>query len=381
MNAAQKRDYYEVLEIERSASAQEIKAAYRNAALKHHPDKNPGDKAAEEKFKEASEAYAVLSDADKRARYDRFGHASVGANPFEGFGGFGGFQGSLNDLFGDLFSELFGGGRGRAARGPARGADLRHDVTLTFEEAVFGKEINVTFPRDKGCEECGGSGARKGTSPKVCPNCHGSGEVRFSQGFFQVAKSCGQCRGEGKVVESPCGACRGRGKVQESVSRPVSIPAGVSSGTRMRVAGEGGLGERGGPRGDLYLFLSVRDHPLFQREENDLYCEVPVTFPEAALGTNLSVPTIDGQEVVKIPPGTQSGKLFRIKGKGVPFLNGRGRGDQHFRVVIETPTHLTKEQRKHLEAFAAASGPESHPQAKGFWEKVKEAFTAEARGS
>ena len=369
-----KRDYYEVLGVERKAAADEIKSAYRKAALKFHPDRNPGDKDSEEKFKEASEAYAVLSDADKRARYDQFGHAGLGANPFEGFGGFG-FSGSINDIFGDIFAEIFGGRAGRS-RGPERGQDLRYDLALTFEEAAFGTEKGVAFPRPRRCEECGGSGAKRGTTPKACATCRGTGEIRFSQGFFAISRPCSHCSGTGRVVGDPCGSCRGAGKVDAQASLTVKVPAGVDGGTRLRVAGEGIPGDSGGPPGDLYVVLSVKEHPIFQREENDILCEVPISFPEAALGASIDVPTLEGKMKLKIPAGTQSGKVIRLKHKGIPDLNGYGRGDLHVRLVVETPTNLSKDQRRLLEELQASCCPDNLPQGKSFWGKVKELFGA-----
>lgn len=370
MNAATKRDYYEVLEVQRGASPQEIKSAYRKAAIKYHPDKNPGDKASEDKFKEASEAYAVLSDADKRARYDQFGHSGMGANPFEGFG----FSGSVNDIFSDIFSEIFGntrgGGRSRTP-GVNRGADLRFNLEIAFEQAAFGAEVQVKVPRPVRCTVCSGSGSRPGTGPKTCPTCGGSGEMRFSQGFFSVARACSSCGGAGRVISDPCPTCRGAGKTEAEATLTVKIPPGVDTGTRLRLTGEGEPGEGGGPAGDLYVVLHVREHPFFQREENEVFCEIPISFVDATLGTSIDVPTLEGPEKLKVPAGTQTGKIFRIRGKGIPSLSGRGRGDQHIRVVIETPTNLSKQQRKLLEQFAEASSPESHPQAQGFWEKVK----------
>jgi molecular chaperone DnaJ len=370
---ATKRDYYDVLEISRDSSPEQIKSAYRKAAFKYHPDKNPGDKQAEERFKEASEAYAILSDAEKRARYDQFGHAGMGPNPFEGFsgGGFGGF-GSFNDIFGDIFGEIFGGARGRSA--PNRGADLRYNMEIAFEEAAFGTQAQVKIPRPKRCEECGGSGARKGSGPQVCPTCRGAGEVRFTQGFFSISRPCSHCDGTGRVIPHPCPACRGHGKVEAEATLTVKVPPGVDTGTRLRLTNEGEPGDTGGPPGDLYVVIQVREHPIFHREEDEILCEVPISFVDAALGTTIEVPTLDGKVKMKIPAGTQSGKVFRLKGRGVQELNGYGRGDQHVHVVVETPTNLSKEQKKLLEEFAAVSSPESHPQGKSFWSKVRELF-------
>ncbi|MBR2979577.1 MAG: molecular chaperone DnaJ [Myxococcaceae bacterium] len=381
MGQANKRDYYEVLGVGRDADAAKIKSAYRQAALKYHPDKNPGDAKAEELFKEASEAYAVLSDPDKRARYDRLGHAGLEGNPFEGFA----YNGSINDLLSDLFADLFGGGmggmgggRGGRAGGPPRGSDLRYDLTLEFEQAVFGLEKEIKVKRPKLCDECQGSGARKGTNPVTCSACGGRGEVRFSQGFFAVSRPCGNCSGTGQAIANPCPSCRGRGKRDSEATLTVKIPAGVDTGTRLRLSGEGEPGVRGGQSGDLYVFLSVREHPFFHRQEQEIFCEVPIQFTDAALGATIEVPTVDGKEPLKIPAGTQTGKVFHLRGKGVPAINGYGRGDQHIRVVIETPSRLTAEQKKLLEEFAALSktNGETHPQGKSFWEKVKAKFEA-----
>jgi molecular chaperone DnaJ len=373
MNAAPKRDYYEVLGVQRGASADEIKSSYRKLAFQWHPDKNPGNKEAEEKFKEASEAYAVLSDPEKRTRYDQFGFGGVGSNPFEGFGGFGFSGASINDIFGDIFGEIFGGSRGRRSA-VNRGADLRYNLEIGFEEAAFGTEAQVKIPRPHRCDECAGSGARKGTGPRACPTCGGSGELRFTQGFFSMSRPCSQCGGVGRVIADPCPRCRGRGKVDSEATLTVRVPPGVDTGTRLRLSGEGEPGDNAGPPGDLFVVLHVREHPLFQREDSDILCEVPISFTDAALGASIDVPTLDGKLKMKIPQGTQSGKIFRLRGKGIPDLNGRGRGDQHVRVVIETPTHLSKEQRNLLEQFAAIANPDSLPQSRSFWGKVKELF-------
>jgi len=372
MSSAAKRDYYEVLELARTATPDEIKSAYRKAALKYHPDRNPGDHQAEDRFKEASEAYAVLSDAEKRARYDQFGHAGLGATGFEGFGNFG----SMSDIFGDIFSEFFGMPRGGRGRGPvpSRGADLRYDLELSFEKAVFGADVQLEIPRPKRCETCNGSGSRPGTGPRACPTCGGTGELRFSQGFFSVTRACNQCGGAGRVISDPCQTCRGQGKLPDKVSLSGSIPPGVDNGTRVRVTGQGEPGELGGPPGDLYVFTHVQEHALFQREGTEIFCEVPIRFVDAALGATIEIPTLEGKEEVKIPAGTQTGKILRLKGKGVPSIRGRQRGDQHVRLVVEVPTHLSKKQKKILEEFAAESDAEIHPQSKSFKDKVRELF-------
>ncbi|MFW6369020.1 MAG: molecular chaperone DnaJ [Myxococcota bacterium] len=363
-----KRDYYEVLGVARGASDNELKRAYRKLAQQCHPDKNPDDPAAEDRFKEASEAYHVLSDPEKRARYDRFGHAGLGgggADPFAGFRG-GGF-GSINDIF--------GGGRRRGGR--ERGADLRYDLELDFEEAAFGTEKTIEITRPATCETCKGSGARPGTSPTTCRTCGGVGEVQLSQGFFAVRRTCPHCEGRGQTITDPCEDCRGTGKMPKTNEIEIQVPAGVDTGTRIRRAGEGEAGENGGPQGDLYVVCHVREHPIFIRQDTDVLCEVPISFPVAALGAEIDVPTLDGKVKMRIPSGTQSGKIFRLRGKGIPHLSGHGRGDQHVRIVVETPTNLDARQRKLLEEFAEISGNEVSPQSKGFFEKVRELFGAE----
>ena len=367
----QKRDYYEVLGVQKTVSAQELKSAFRKVALQYHPDRNPGNAEAEEKFKEASEAYEVLSDPERRAKYDRFGHAG---NPFEGFGGAGGgFQGvNINDIFGDIFGEIFGGGRGR--RQSNRGADLRYNLEIAFEEAAFGCRPKVTIPRPRTCDVCPGTGSKSGASPKPCRTCGGAGEVRFTQGFFAVSRPCSDCHGTGEVVADPCAKCHGVGKIPAEEVIEVNIPAGVDNGTRVRLTGMGEPGDRGGPPGDLYVTVIVREHPLFQREDYEVFCEVPISFTQAALGAKIDVPTLDGKVKMTIPTGTQSGKVFRLKGKGVPHLHSQQRGDQHVRVIVETPTDLSSKQRELLEKFAELSGEESHPQSKGFFDKVRELF-------
>jgi molecular chaperone DnaJ len=376
-----KRDYYEVLGIARTCTPQEMKSAYRKLAIQFHPDKNPGNAEAEEKFKECTEAYEVLSDAEKRARYDRYGHAAPG-----GFGG-GGAEGfsNINDIFGDIFGEMFGGGgRGRPRGGGggnqrARGQDLRYNLTISFTEAAFGTEAKMKIPRHKSCETCKGLGAKPGTTAKTCPGCHGSGELRMTQGFFQISRTCAQCAGTGKVITDPCVTCRGQGKVASETNLSVKIPPGVDTGTRLKLSGEGEPGERGGVPGDLYVVVSVEEHPIFVREDTEVICEVPVNFTQAALGATIEVPTLDGKVRMKIPAGSQSGKVFRLRGKGFPALGGGAqRGDQHVRVTVEVPGTLTKKQREILEQFAAISGEDAHPQQKGFFAKVRELFGSEA---
>lgn len=363
-----KRDYYEVLGVERNVSAQELKSAYRKVALKFHPDRNPGDTEAEDKFKEASEAYEVLSDPEKRQRYDQFGH---NGNVFEGFGGAGFSSATINDIFGEIFG--FGGGRQRTRGGRQRGADLRYNLEISFEEAAFGTEVSVKIPKPKRCEPCVGTGSTS-KQPRTCPTCGGAGEVRFTQGFFSVSRACTQCSGTGQFIADPCTECRGAGKVNAESTLSVKIPGGVDTGTRVRLTGEGEPGEQGGPAGDLYVVVHVKEHPIFVREDNEVLCEVPISFSQAALGAQIDVPTLDGKVKMKIPAGTQTGKVFRLKGKGIPHLHGNGRGDQHVRVVLETPTELTAQQRALLEKFAEISGEETHPHSKSFFEKVRELF-------
>ncbi len=366
MAAGSKRDYYEVLGVSKNVEAAELKSAFRKLAMKDHPDRNPGDKAAEERFKEAAEAYEVLSDPDKRARYDRFGHAAA-----EGFGA-GGFQGvNINEIFGDIFGEFFGGGR--RGGGPVRGSDLRYNLELKFEEAAFGAEVQVKIPRPKRCDACDGSGS-KTKSSRTCPTCGGAGEVRFSQGFFAVTRACHQCSGSGRVISDPCKTCHGQGVVEAASNLQVKIPPGVDTGTRVRLAGEGEPGPNGAPAGDLYVVVHVKEHAIFVREEDEVLCEVPISVAQAALGATIDVPTLEGTHPMKVPEGTQTGKVFRLKGKGIPHLHGGGRGDQHVRVVVETPTNLSARQRELLEQFAAESNEHSNPQTKSFFDKVKKAF-------
>ncbi|MFL5276292.1 MAG: molecular chaperone DnaJ [Myxococcales bacterium] len=369
----QKRDYYEVLGVARTCTPQELKSSFRKLAMQYHPDKNPGDKKAEESFKELSEAYEVLSDPEKRARYDRFGHQAPGGfgpSPFEG--GFGGAN--INDIFEGIFGDIFGGGGRRGRGGRQRGRDLRYNLETTFQEAAFGTEAKVKIPRQKNCATCHGSGAKPGTGPRTCPTCQGSGELRLTQGFFQIARPCNHCQGTGKVITDPCATCRGSGKVEEESVLTVKVPPGVDTGTRLKLTGEGEPGEHGGPPGDLYVVVHVQEHPIFIREDTEVICEVPISFTQAALGATIEVPTLDGKVKMKIPGGTQSGKVFRLRGKGIPHLNGYQRGDQHVRVTVEVPEKLTRKQREVLEQFASLTGEETHPQAKSFFDKVREMF-------
>ncbi len=371
MATTEKRDYYEVLGIQKNASVDEIKKAYRRLAMQYHPDKNPGDPTAEEKFKEAAEAYGVLSDEEKRAHYDRYGH--------QGLNGMGGFDPSqfadFGDILGDLFGfgDLFGTGRRRATRA-ARGADLRYDLTLSFEEAVFGKEVTLDIPRAATCPTCSGTGAKPGTQPQTCGGCGGRGQIRFTQGFFAVARTCPQCGGAGKVIKDPCATCEGAGRVREEKKISVKVPAGVDDGSRLRVAGEGEGGHNGGPPGDLYVFLSVREHPKFQRRDSDIHSEQTISFTQAALGAEVRTATIDGDEMLRVPAGTQPNQVFRLKGKGVPYLDGSGRGDHFVHAVVKIPTSMSDEQRALLEQFAQLAGEERSGE-KGVFEKVKDFFT------
>ncbi len=363
--AARKRDYYEVLGVARQASPADLKSAYRKLAMQHHPDRNPGDKASEERFKEASEAYEVLSDPEKRNRYDRFGHSAV---PFD----FGGFNSSgINEVLSEIFGDIFGGRSRRGGR--SRGSDLRYNLELSFEEAAFGTEVSVKIPRPKRCEACEGTGS-KDKQVRACPTCGGAGELRHTQGFFSVSRPCGTCGGTGSVATAPCTKCRGVGRLESETTLSVKIPPGVDSGTRIRLVGEGEPGELGGPSGDLYVVAHVKEHPIFVREDAEVLCEVPISFTQAALGVHIDVPTLEGKVKMRVPSGTQSGKVFRLKGKGIAHLHGGGRGDQHVRVIVETPTELSAEQRELLERFAELGGQHGQPQVRSFLDKVRELF-------
>jgi len=377
-----KRDYYEILGVARSATEQEIKSAYRKLALKFHPDRNPGDKVAEEHFKEAAEAYAILADTDKRHMYDRFGHAGLGGAATGGFDptvftGFEDILGGLGDIFG--FGDVFGGGRRRG--GPQRGTDLRYDLEISFDEAAKGTEASIQIPRQETCETCHGSGAAAGSSPVTCPQCQGRGQLRYQQGFFTVARTCGQCRGSGSVITKPCATCRGAGRVQQEKKLNVRIPAGIATGQRLRLSGEGEAGPGGGPSGDLYVVVHVQEHPFFQRDGNDLYCEIPLNFTTLALGGEIQIPTLDGQEAFAIPAGTQTGSTFRIRGQGMPDVSGRGRGDLLMTVKVSTPKKLSKEQRKLLEQLSETLPKEQFEPTpvgdqadKGLFDRVKDIF-------
>ena len=368
-----KRDYYEVLGVNRTATDTEIKSAYRRLAMRYHPDKNPGNASAEEKFKEAAEAYGVLADTEQRQRYDRFGHAGVSGSAGQNWGapGFGGIEDILGDLFG--FSDVFGGGRTGARRSAAqRGADLRYDLEITLEEAYSGMTAQLRIPRLETCETCKGNGAAPGTQPENCSNCGGTGQVRYQQGFFSVARTCQPCRGAGRVVRSPCTACRGAGRIEREKQMEVKIPAGVETGSRLRVQGEGEAGTQGGPSGDLYVVIHLAAHERFERQGSNLYASLPLTFAQAALGADVFVETIEGEEKIKIPTGTQTGTTFRIKGKGMPVLGGRGRGDLFVSATVVTPTSLTREQRKLLEQLAIVENKDLED--KGLVDKVRDIF-------
>jgi molecular chaperone DnaJ len=367
-----KRDYYEILNVDRNASEPEIRQAYRRLAMKYHPDRNPGDQAAEEQFKEVKEAYEALSDARKRAAYDQFGHAGVEGAAGGGFGG----PADLGDIFGGVFRDIFGGGRGGGQQS-YRGADLRYNLELTLEEAVFGTTARIRVPTLVTCATCAGSGAKPGTKPTTCPTCRGAGQVRMQQGFFSIQQTCPRCQGRGSIIPEPCATCRGVGRVEEQKTLSVKVPAGVDNGDRIRLAGEGEAGEHGGPPGDLYVQIQVKPHPIFTREESDLYCEVPISFTTAALGGDLEVPTLDGRLSLKIPAETQTGKVFRIRGKGVKPVRGGPTGDLLCRAIVETPVNLTREQKDLLQQFAETmeAGGKRHTPQQGSWlDGVKKFF-------
>ena len=365
-----KRDYYEVLGVNRDASEEEIKKAYRRLAMKWHPDRNPDNPKAEEHFKEANEAYEILTTTEKRAAYDQFGHAGV--NPQGGAGGAAGF----GDIFSDIFGEIFGGQRGGRST-VYRGADLRYNLQITLEQAAHGFETKIRIPGIAECETCGGSGARKGTQTQTCPTCHGAGQVRISQGPFSIAQTCPRCHGGGKIIPHPCGTCGGSGRVKLQKTLSVKIPAGVDEGDRVRLSGEGEPGVNGGPAGDLYVQVQIKQHPVFQRDHDDLHCEMPVSFATAALGGEIDIPTLDGSARIKVPAETQSGKVFRLRGKGIVGVRSRSAGDLFCHVVVETPVKLTERQKELMHEFESISQEDSarhNPRSKSWLEKVKEFF-------
>jgi molecular chaperone DnaJ len=371
-----KRDYYEVLGVQRGATEQEIKSAYRKLALQYHPDRNPDNPGAEEKFKECSEAYAILADTEKRSMYDRFGHAGVG-NAGAGAGFDPTVFQDFSDIFGEFFGfgDLFGGGRsGRARSRVQRGADLREDITIEFEEAVFGAEKKISYRRHDLCETCKGSGSAGGKAPVSCRTCGGRGQVRYQQGFFSVARTCPACQGSGSVVSDPCTKCRGEGRVVQSKTVEAKIPAGVEDETRIRFTGLGEAGLHGGPSGDLYVVLHVKDHPFFERQGNDLHCVVPVSFTQAALGAEIKVATLEGEHSLKVPESTQSGTVLKIRNKGVPVLNGHGKGDLFVEIRVQTPAKLTKRQRELLEELQGTTPIENKPQQRSILGKMKDMF-------
>lgn len=385
---SEKRDYYEVLGVSKDADAKEIKKAYRKLAMKYHPDKNPGDKAAEEKFKEINEAYEVLSDEEKRSTYDRFGHDGLngqagfgGGQGFGGFGGSGGF-GGFEDIFGDIFGSGFGGfggsGGSSRRRGPRRGADIRQSVTIKFEEASFGKKIKVKINRSEECDECHGSGAKPGTTKKTCPTCHGSGTVQSVQrtpfGNIASQRTCSTCNGEGEINESPCNKCHGKGSVRKTKTIEVDIPAGIDDGQMIKLSGQGEVGEKGGPRGDLYIVVNVQKHEIFTREGYDVYIEMPIRFTQAALGDKLEVPTLDGKVSYNLPEGTQTGTVFRLREKGIPKLRSNSRGDQYVKVIIDTPKKLNDEQKELLRKFDESCGNKVHEKQRSWKSKIDNFF-------
>jgi molecular chaperone DnaJ len=360
------KDYYEILGVPRDASEAEIKKAFRQLALKYHPDRNPGDKLAEEKFKEINEAYSCLSDPEKRANYDRFGVA-------EGIGaGFHPFDTGFGDIFEDIFGDFFGTFTGHRRPRATKGNDLRYDLKISLMEAAFGTERFIEIPRWESCSDCNGTGSIPGKGPVTCSSCRGTGQIRLQQGFFSISKTCGRCHGTGKVITDPCKTCKGQGRVKKFRSINVKIPQGVDTGSRLRISGEGEPGLYGGPPGDLYVIINVEEHPFFKRDGTDIFCEVPISFPQAVLGAEIDVPTLDGTSKIKIPPGTPSGRIFHIKGKGLTKVGGHSRGDQIVRVYIDVPKKLTQRQKELLEEFVRANGDEV---AKSFKERIKELFS------
>ena len=378
-----KRDYYEVLGVGKSADEKEIKKAYRKLAMQYHPDRNPDNKEAEEKFKEINEAYEVLSDETKRRNYDQFGHEGVNGQGFGGQGFGGGFSGGgFEDIFGDIFGDMFGGGFGGSSRqrrrGPERGADIRQNITIDFEEAAFGKKVSIKINRSEECDKCSGTGAKPGTSKKTCPTCNGTGEVRTVQrtpfGNIASSRPCSTCGAEGEIIESPCDKCHGTGSTRKVKTIEVDIPAGIDDGQMIKLSGQGEVGTKGGPRGDLYIVVSIRNHSLFTREGYDVYLEMPVSFSQVALGGEIEVPTLDGKVVYNVPAGTQTGTVFRLREKGIKKLRGNSRGDQYVKVVVETPKHLSDRQKELLRELAKESGDEVHEKRKSFGQKIEDMF-------
>ncbi|MDY0013198.1 MAG: molecular chaperone DnaJ [Rhodocyclaceae bacterium] len=370
-----KRDYYDVLGVNRDAGDDEIKKAYRKLAMKHHPDRNPDSKEAEEKFKEGKEAYEVLSDAQKRAAYDQYGHAGVDPSAGGGRGpqGFDGFA----DAFGDIFGDIFGGGGGRGRSNVYRGADLRYNLEITLEEAARGADKTIRIPTMEECDSCHGSGAKPGTQPKTCPTCGGAGQVRVQQGFFSIQQTCPKCHGSGRIIPDPCGTCHGIGRVKRQKTLEVKIPAGIDDGMRLRHSGHGEPGINGGPSGDLYVEIHIKAHPVFQREGDDLHCEMPVSFATAALGGEIEIPTLEGMARIKIPAETQTGKVFRMRGKGIRNVRSHAHGDLMCHVVVETPVSLTERQKELLREFevmGSADAARHNPKAKSWMDKVKDFF-------
>ena len=369
-----KRDYYEVLGVSRNASADELKKAYRKVAMKHHPDRNPGDKKAEEKFKEASEAFEVLGDKEKRSRYDQFGHAAEGMG--SGMGGFGAAGGTgFGDVFGDIFSEFFNASGGSSTSRGERGSDLQYNMEISFNDAVFGSSKEIDVPRMETCDACSGLGAESETDIKICGSCGGTGQKRVQQGFFSVATTCSSCGGRGKTISNPCRTCHGRTRVSKTKRIRVNIPAGVSTGSRIKLTEEGEHGANGGSSGDLYIVLSVEDHSLFERDGADIFCEVPISIAQATLGTDLEVPTLEGKARLKIPAGTQTHRIFRMKNQGIAHLRGGGRGDLHVRTVVETPTKLSTRQKELLKEFDDCCDVESNPIREKFVKSIKNLFS------
>lgn len=380
------QDFYSVLGVERGADDAALKTAFRKAAMQYHPDRNQGDAEAEQKFKEIGAAYEILSDPQKRAAYDRYGHAAFHNGGFQngarGFGGAAGFDaGAFSDVFEDLFSDLMGGRGGGRARGPGRGADLKYALSISLEEAWRGKKATITVPGSVACETCEGSGAKKGSGPTTCSTCRGAGRVRVQQGFFTLERTCPNCNGEGRIITDPCTDCGGQGRVRRERTLSVDVPAGIENGTRIRLAGEGEAGPRGGPEGDLYIFVEVKPHEIFERDGADLYCALPLPMATAALGGEIEAPTIEGGRVsISVPDGAQTGKRFRVRGKGMSRLNQKGRGDMFVEITVETPVNLNARQKELLKEFCEAGGDDCNPSSQGFFKKAKKFWEAVTEG-